>query len=117
MMTSVRHVAPNLSCSVQVCDKPVSDDDTVCPHCGCTFVRECPGCGQEIYIGEEACPNCGQGVCPHCGAAMDDEATICGDCGFEYVLICPECNAEVPATAEKCPNCGLVFLEEEDKEA
>jgi RNA polymerase subunit RPABC4/transcription elongation factor Spt4 len=44
------------------CHHLVSDDDTVCPHCGAEFEEEaykCPKCGSMLDPDDEECPECG----------------------------------------------------------
>ena len=65
-------------------------------------------------------PTEGDGVCPHCGAAIQREYEICPVCGWKLVdyctfcgapmspndMDCPECG--MPADGVKCPDCGII---------
>lgn len=78
----------------------------------------CPGCGAEMPVNVNFCPNCGakktDGVlplhnskpCPKCGEAMPHRARFCPNCGYSVVVKCVSCGSEMPLSSKFCPNCG-----------
>ena len=64
-------------------------------------------------MGMDACPHCGEGLCPDCGVLLPLTATVCANCGAEFGIFCSHCQEEVPPDAELCPYCGEVLGEVE----
>ena len=48
------------------CGKEISDQATVCVHCGCPIEKKkyCPECGKPMAASLKACPECGCPVAP-----------------------------------------------------
>ncbi len=76
-LEQVRKSAERLMASV---GEPVSDDTSICPHCGKTIPVDssfCPFCGKDI---ESLCRQCKKAIpddskfCPFCGKAVDNTA-------------------------------------------
>jgi len=72
------------------CQKSVSKDSTVCPHCGARLVgikcRNCGFSGARADFQNDLCPKCGSAVtaaaparCPKCKARWD--SWFCEKCG------------------------------------
>ena len=112
------------------CDKEISADATVCPHCGAEleegFEEEgaaavqraefCGNCGEPIGADDSECPSCGVDLCPDCSAALGPDDTACANCGAQFAFSCPKCGSDVPASADVCPKCGFEFEEIELEE-
>lgn len=61
------------------CHHLVSDDDTVCPHCGAEFEEEaykCPKCGSMLDPDDEECPECGYDFEDQEKMEMDDDDDV-----------------------------------------
>lgn len=43
-----------------LCQSPVPESGSACPHCGQILVVVCPACGQYVEVEKGACPDCGQ---------------------------------------------------------
>jgi len=43
-----------------LCQSPVPESGSACPHCGQILVVACPACGQYVEVEEDECPDCGQ---------------------------------------------------------
>lgn len=41
------------------CNKPISQMDTVCPHCKSPLVMDCPACNTRVDVEQDTCPRCG----------------------------------------------------------
>jgi len=52
-------------------------------------------------------PTEGDGVCPHCGAAIQREYEICPVCGWKLVDYCTFCGAPMSPNDMDCPECGM----------
>jgi predicted amidophosphoribosyltransferase len=86
------------------CNKPISADFKMCPHCGKqvavatpeqkpTPTASCSGCGQPVQPNFKVCPYCGKKVeapkqqkksfCPECGKKTTTDSKFCQECGAQ----------------------------------
>lgn len=112
------------------CDKVVDASEPACPNCGLSFsadddppaskawpaateeeeeARECPACGEVIYLQDGFCRECGQELCPRCAEAVDEEDAVCPHCGLTLLHSCPLCHFELAVGTEICPNCQALL--------
>ncbi|MBN1313903.1 MAG: zinc ribbon domain-containing protein [Anaerolineales bacterium] len=110
------------------CNAEVTPNATVCPYCGAVFedspedaipagskadvpfTGRCPQCQIPLYIMDGFCTECGQAICPACGAAVDDYDDICPNCETALFFDCPSCGQEILAAAPSCPSCSTFFV-------
>lgn len=76
-----------------------------CSHCG-KKINACKNCGSDIPDGANACPSCGQVICPKCGNSLASGAKFCPECGQSMLKTCASCGAELIGGTKFCSNCG-----------
>lgn len=81
----VRSDHPDLSCPK--CSKPISEDFTVCPHCGTSLKEFCLKCNFPLNPGWLICPNCGQTLTQEQQSALTLKKKKKSDKGLVVVLI------------------------------
>ena len=52
-----------------LCQSPLPESGSACPHCGQILVVVCPGCGQYVEVERAVCPDCAQPLGDFCDGA------------------------------------------------
>ncbi len=115
------------------CEREVSADDIICPHCGVDLIEtaadsaptlnglsldfvlpprytgQCPACDSPLFLEDGFCNQCGTLFCTRCSSLVSEDDHICPHCSSTLFIDCPLCGFELTAGTDQCPNCNALI--------